>query len=110
MILHLSYYRNITFALVIISAVGVALQLGITAAIDANNGGAAATQAMQSGHMDSTTKQYQALVGNSLLFGGNVNTGSNSSIDSATSIQSNNINQTADNKESASYKEEHKDS
>ncbi len=47
---------------------GVGIQMGITAAIDSKNGGAAATQAMQSGHMDSTTKQYQALVGNSLLF------------------------------------------
>ncbi len=93
----------------IASAVGVALQLGITAAIDAKNGGAAATAAMQSGHMDSTTKQYSSNVGSSLLFGGNVNTSSgNTSIDTATSIQSANTNQIAQTNESASFKEEHK--
>ncbi len=88
---------------------GVGIQMGITAAIDSKNGGAAATQAMQSGHMDSTTKQYQAMVGSSLLFGGGVNTSSsNNSIDSATYISSSNLNQTADNQESALFKEEHK--
>jgi len=106
MVLYLSYYRNITFALVA-SSIGVAMQLGITAAIDHKNGGAAATQAMQSGYSDSTTKQYQATVGNSLLFGGQINDNNNSKIDDATQISSTNMNQTGNNQESAFFEEKH---
>jgi len=106
MVLYLSYYRNITFALVA-SSIGVAMQLGITAAIDHKNGGAAATQAMQSGYSDSTAKQYQATVGNSLLFGGQINNNNNSKIDDATQISSANMNQTGNNQESAFFEEKH---
>ena len=93
---------------VIASSVGVAMQLGITAAIDHKNGGAAATADMQSGFSDSTTKQYQALVGNSLLFGGNFDINNNDyTIDDATQISSANMNQTAQTNESVFFEQKH---
>ena len=92
---------------VIASSVGVGLQVGITVAIDAKNGGAAATQAMQSGSGNQTIAEYNASNGGSLLFGGNINTTHNTNIDSATSIQSQNINQASQTNESASYESKH---
>ena len=106
MVLYLSYYRNITFALVA-SSIGVAMQLGITAAIDNKNGGAAASSAMQSGSGNQTIAEYNASNGGSLLFGGNINTTHNTNIDSAASIQSQNINQASQTNESASYESKH---
>ncbi len=94
---------------VIASSVGVGLQVGITVAIDAKNGGAAASSAMQSGSGNQTIAEYNASNGGSLLFGGNINTTHNTNIDSAASIQSQNINQASQTNESASYKEEHND-
>ena len=95
----------------VVSVIGVTAGIGIDAAIDANNGGYAGGADMQSGYMDSTTKQYSNLVGNSLLFGGDVNINSTTPavIHKATQIDANNINQTANTSESALYQHTHSD-
>jgi hypothetical protein len=82
-------------------------QTGITAAIDNKNGGAAASQAIQSGSANETIEQYNSNNGGSLLFGGNINTTHNANIDSATNIQSQNINQASQTNESALYESKH---